>query len=253
MKAAGKSVLTSLYRAFSWITGFRSPRFVFIMGHMRTGSSLLSHLLLSNAEIMGLGESNAIYSQKNDLWRLVMKAQWQQRQFSRTARYLDQINHNKKTPQAPLLQKNNVQLICLIREPAHATASIMKLTQDYYTPWTHEQAEAYLCQRYEGILQLAQSLPKERVIWVEYEKLTSQSEETLARLSDFLTLQTPLSPEYETHSFSGKHGDPSDNLKSGQINRQAIKKELPPVGTACQKAYDQCIELARLEDKSGTT
>ena len=250
MKEAGKQFLTLIYRAFAGLTGFNKPRFVLVMGHMRSGSSLLSHLLLSNPQIMGLGESNAIYRSQNDLWKLVMKSQWKNKQFSKAAIYLDQINHNEKTPITQLLQKANIQLIFLIRQPDNAVASIIKLTEDYYTPWSQEQAENYLTARYQWLLELAQSLPADRVMWLEYENLTSNSDEQLSRLNDFLALKIPLSSNYETFSFSGKHGDPSENLKSGKINPEDKNKTVINVSATCQQAYAKCLELACEENRS---
>lgn len=46
--------------------------YLFVMGHMRSRSSLLTHILLSHPTMLGLGESNAIY--ESNLKLLYMKS-----------------------------------------------------------------------------------------------------------------------------------------------------------------------------------
>lgn len=214
---------------------------------MRSGSSLLSHLLLSNEQVSGLGESNAVYENDADLWRLVLKCQLKKKNLSKEQYYLDQVNHNEKTPNHHLLIQQDARIIFLIRNPENAVVSILKLTKDYYTPWTQEMAEEYLINRYKGLMTLSDFLPKECCTWVEYEELTHNSESELKRLSRFLSLKKPLGQEYDTFWFSGQHGDPSDQLLSGKINQKTGNKSKLTISGKCIKKYEQCLSTARGE------
>src|SRR3972149_8331155 len=46
-------------------------RFLFILGHMRSGSSLLCHLLCSSEDIIGFGEAHNDYRRRSDLSKLL--------------------------------------------------------------------------------------------------------------------------------------------------------------------------------------
>ncbi|MDY7013544.1 MAG: sulfotransferase family protein, partial [Cyanobacteriota bacterium] len=48
-------------------------RVLFILSHMRSGSSLLTHILNSNPEIIGYGETHLQYSSEADFKRLMLK------------------------------------------------------------------------------------------------------------------------------------------------------------------------------------
>ncbi|MCE7992759.1 MAG: sulfotransferase [Roseivirga sp.] len=238
-----KKSLTLGFKLLNKILGIR-PEYIFVMGHMRSGSSLLSHLLLSNTQINGLGESNAIYQTPPELWRLALKSQLKARRLSKNSFYLDQINHNEKTPNYELLKNENIKVILLIRNPQETVASIMKLAEEYYEPWTQQRAEKYLTDRYKGLITIARLLPEERVIWVEYEKLTEQSDSTLDSLSNFLSLKSKLKAQYDTFGFTGKHGDPSDKLRSGKVGARSPGKNTIEVSEQCSKVYARCQALA---------
>jgi len=77
----------------------RPPAAVFIMGHMRCGSTLLLHILLTNREMIGCGERNAAYCSHRDLDKLEIFARAAQRApFRRFGYVVDQINHDQFTP-----------------------------------------------------------------------------------------------------------------------------------------------------------
>ena len=48
-------------------------RYIFILGHMRSGSSLLAHILADNAEVAGAGESHITYQTPRDLPKLILR------------------------------------------------------------------------------------------------------------------------------------------------------------------------------------
>ena len=105
---------------------------VFILGHMRSGSTLLLHILLSHPDIAGCGEQNTPYRTVRDLHRLAITARFAQGPLLRRFRYVvDQINHDRFTPNEALLQDSRVRLLFLIREPPASLSSIVHLTRTF--------------------------------------------------------------------------------------------------------------------------
>jgi hypothetical protein len=86
---------------------------------------------------------------------------------------------------------------------------------------------------------------------VEYDDLVDQTHETLAALTRFLGLNSPLTPNYETHRMTARiegFGDPSNNIKSGRVMRTpshdsvTVSKAALVAGTT---AFDNCRERLR--------
>ena len=87
------------------------PQTVFILSHMRSGSSLLEHILSSNDEIMGFGEQNRIYKNFFDLKKMEFYIRKKQRLFFNNVKYsVDQILHNQYTPNLSLLNNHSFNL-----------------------------------------------------------------------------------------------------------------------------------------------
>jgi hypothetical protein len=80
----------------------RTPsEYVFVLGHMRPGSSLLHHILVSHPDLLGCGERNVAYDSADDLHRLQLAARRHRRAYWRRYRYLvDQINHDRFVPRS---------------------------------------------------------------------------------------------------------------------------------------------------------
>ena len=70
---------------------------------MRSGSSLLLHVLMTSPEISGCGERNRIYRDDEDLAILAIKSNLAQREKYRASHSVDQINHLAK-PRKELYQ-----------------------------------------------------------------------------------------------------------------------------------------------------
>src|SRR5881397_3756704 len=132
---------------------------VFIMGHMRSGSTLLLHILLTNPELIGCGERNALYRSSEDLDKLEIAARISQRAPFRRVRYaVDQINHDRLTPSLELLRDERVRCIFLMREPIATIQSIVNLTRTFYDPWTAQRAVDYYSERLQTLAHYAANL-----------------------------------------------------------------------------------------------
>src|ERR1051326_2279500 len=135
-------------RALLRALGIQNSSAVLILGHMRCGSTLLLHLLLTSSEIISYGERNASYSSLEDLDKLEIASRIAQRAPLRRIRYCaDQINHDRFTPNIGLLRDNRVRCVFLIRDPQFAIPSILNLTRNYYAPWSVARAVDYYSSR----------------------------------------------------------------------------------------------------------
>jgi Sulfotransferase family len=224
--------------------GIRPPRIVFIMGHMRSGSTLLMHILVSNPEIIGCGERNVPYRSTDDLDKLEIAARRSQSSlFGRVAHVVDQINHDEVTPVPDLFNSERVRCIFLVREPEEAIQSLLRLTQPSSDPWSVERAIDYYVGRLESLTAFRERTGG-RAIALTYSELVDDVPETLKRLTSFLSLSEPLRPEYSIQRFTGRRGDTSDRIRSGRIVRGTFQGTFPISECQRQKlneAYWSCL------------
>ena len=94
---------------------------LFILGHMRCGSTLLTNILCSHPEVIGFGETRTVYESERDFTKLVWKVHWTHRRFRVTQTYaLDKLLHNHQLPDPALLDRRPHKLIFLSREPVRS-------------------------------------------------------------------------------------------------------------------------------------
>lgn len=225
-----------------------APKALLVLGHMRSGSTLLLHLLLSHPQIAGLGERGASYRSVTDLGRLAIATRLRRRMPLRPLRYVaDQVNHSRFTPNVSLLEDPRVRLLFLVRHPAASLASLLDLTRTYYEPWSVAQAVDYYVERVDSLAGYARS---ERVrshgAFVTYEDLTERTQETLSCLQFFLGTEPNFEPTYRLQDFTGKRGDPGANIASGRVRRAAPKNtsELPAQEVErAMRSYRRCLEV----------
>lgn len=203
--------------------GVSKPSALLLLGHMRSGSTLLLHLLMTNPEISARGERGAVYGSRAEFARLTLATRIARRFLFRRLRYVaDQVNHNHLTPDSSLLQDPRVKLVFILRRPEFALASILELYRAHYEqPWSVSRAVEYYVERLAVLAKLGESLPNPTyAALITYEALTESPEETLEALRSFLGLRQGFSQNYNTHSFTGLSGDPGPNIAVGRIVRK---------------------------------
>jgi hypothetical protein len=217
----------------------RKYRYVFILGHIRSGSTLLAHILANHPNIVGAGEMHVSYKSPADLPKLVIKTcEFLRRPILYEAYIVDQINHPYVSDDV-LLSNDVFKSIILIREPKRALASIMKLLK---CPES-QAVEAYVS-RLETLTRYGLLL-RNRALLVEYDNLVNNGGDMLAVITSFLDLNSPLVESYATHRMTGRvigYGDPSENIKIGHIvrtaNHEASLSE--DALTTAARAFGQC-------------
>ena len=224
---------------------------ILILGHMRSGSTLLLHILLTHPEIIGCGERNAAYHSADELDRLAMAARLDQFRLFKSFRYVvDQINHDRFTPCEELLQHPQIRLIFLTREPPTAISSIVNLSRTFYDGGLVEEAADYYEQRLRTLARYSENLPRHvRALRLTYRELVEHTSHTFERLQDFLALKTGFTEQYDLQQFTGHRGDPAEKIQAGTIVRDGVGTQVElPAGTldrawqsyyACQQAMER--------------
>ena len=230
-----KRGLRHLARGYLTLREFALPRprrFVWILSHMRAGSSLLHHLLISHPSFLGCGERNAAYRMPRDLDRSAVDMYYRRRQlWTRSPGFVDQINHTRFVPDRSVLQDSRLQVIFLLRRPDHAIASMADVLGRHYG-MTGTQAAEYYLERVPALAADAESLDDpERAFGLTYEDLIDNTAAALEDLSHFLGLAQPLTDHYRTFTFTGKSGDPSPRIQAGRIVASEPRR-LPPLDSA---------------------
>jgi len=234
----------SLYHYYAWnFQWHEPPRKLFMLSHMRSGSSLLTHILNTNPEILGFGETCTRYASANDFYQLMTEVHWTLRQFRCSEKYiLDKLLHDYLLLNEQLLTSEQVYLIFLIREPQGSLASLLKL----FPHRTEDFALNYYTSRLSTLEHYAQLVnDKKRALLLTYTQLCNQSELVFSTLQDFLKVQHPFSQEYELLRTTGRKfvGDPSPNIQAGKILKKTKSSATPIQPDLLEKgmkAFNQC-------------
>ncbi len=227
------------------VVGARRPGILLLQGHMRSGSTLLMHILISHPAIIGSGERNVSYATPRDFYRLELGTRFRRQRFLSPCRYVaDQVNHNRFLTDAQLLNDPRVRSIFLIREPAAALASMVEVLGPFYK-MTAEDALTYYADRLAGLSHLGASLKHPGAgAFLTYDDLVHRTEPTLRSLKRFLGLDAPLSEQYRSFDFTGHRGDPSDRIRAGRIlrnlPRRAVRVHRDLLERA-ESAYETCL------------
>jgi len=198
-------------------------RFLFVVSHMRSFSSLLCHILGSHPEISGYGEAQLSYFSRLDLQRLARKVQ-QITGNPALGRYvLDKILHNHREIAPGILDRPEIKVLFLLRNPEDTVQSILNMSRarghkgkfsdparvlDYYVTRLR-QLEDY-CAHLGG-----------NALFLESERLLGDTERVLVELARWLELGESLKADYRTFRFSGEagYGDPSPTILAGTVIR----------------------------------
>ncbi|NER27282.1 MAG: sulfotransferase family protein [Symploca sp. SIO1C4] len=222
----------------------REPyKILLILGHMRAGSSLLTHLLTTNPEITGFGETHLQYSSERDFKNLILKVYSRIREPKMNHKYvLDKILHNNKFTEREIPYSEQLYTIFLVREPKRSIPSIIGIKPH----WSQEQAFAYYSRRLLMLENYAKTInSKERSFFLTHNQLINNTELVFQSLQKFLGVKQPFSEQYEISSTTGQRGvgDWAGNIKAGRIIRNSQKSESsmsPELIEQGIQAFNQC-------------
>lgn len=244
-------------RIFSVLT--TDHEYVFVLSHMRSGSSLLTHILVSNPDILGYGETMTRYTAPRDFDLLALKIWYTLRQwpFRNPVRYLlDKLLHNVllSPEDMSLLFKHQVRLVFLFRDPGDTLSSLVRSLG--YTP---ARAIAYLTERLDMLHQYVEQVPSDYpAVTLTYRQLVYETPAALEMLRSFLDLRVPLSEDYRLLKTTGMPGigDFSSNIRTGRIVRQrsttsnTLELFAPELIDEAYKVWAQSFSAASLHTKT---
>jgi hypothetical protein len=218
---------------------------------MRSGSTLLHHLLQTNPAIIGAGESNRIYNSMLDLHRLAFWAHYTTGALLKWRSFVtDQINHTRQLQSASLLCQPDVHTVFLIREPRGAIGSMVRELGKHYD-WSLQRSIDYYCERHSALCRLIRELGEvcpRRAFAVTYDCLTTDTTAALKALQRHLALPTKFCESYTPNSYTGSRGDPSQTIRTGAVQRPDKHAELdlrPATESDLRRTYALTVSAMR--------
>lgn len=213
--------------AYFFISRTKACKFLFILGHMRSRSTLLSHILNSHDEIHGIGESNRVYKTPLNFAKQVLASVFQNYRFRAfDSLILDQVNHNHMTPDLELLASYDIKFLFLVRKPKDALESMLSVFgENKNKPFQLTDAMSYYKQRLLFLKRVKEGLSGECFFIVDSDELINDSEKTLSEITSFLALSKPLQANYKLQRYTGKRGDATEQIFTGEISKESTKKK----------------------------
>lgn len=196
-----------------------NAKYIFLLSHMRSRSSLLSHILGSNDQIVGYSELHHSYTTKLSLVRMHTDI-YQDLNCSFHNKYLfDKLLHNSRVLSDDVINYTNAKLIVLLREPLSTMKSIISMGDlvgnKKYT--NQRLGFEYYCSRLQQLSGYAKN--NFDVFFIDSDDLVTNPDYVLARLSAWLELNQALTQHYSIFKRTGvkRAGDPSKNIMEGKI------------------------------------
>ncbi len=235
----------------------RPPRVLLVLGHMRSGSTLLAHLLAAHDEIAGYGEAHLVHRSALDRLRLRMHVFVRQPQARVTQRYvMDKVVNEAFEVRPAVLRSPRVRAVLLLREPAAAMASLHRTLPE----WTEGAVLAHYLTRMDALTAYAAATAGTgRSFALTHGDLVGRTDAVLAALTDFLGLGTPLRDAYVPTATTGRWGwgDTTDAIWAGRVVRQPAGASRPgqPWASAestrrAEAAYAACLAALRRDARS---
>lgn len=207
-----------------------TSEYIFYQSHMRAYTSLISHILANNPEIIGYIELHRSYRHPADLVMMRQQIQTVSGAGLNRARYkLDKMLHNGNGVGDEIMRSPDVKSIFALRKPHETLPSIVAMverTGEKVAYASIEGATEYYVQRVQRLA--ADATRAGSSIYFDAETVVDDTDRLLGRLSSFLGLRTPLESEYKTYSETGRvgSGDPSQNIHSGTVVRDRERAEI---------------------------
>ena len=230
-------------------------KFLFILGHMRSGSTLLCHLLSTSDDVVGFGETHNNYRHRGDLAKLLMSVRNHTGENPLEYRYvLDKIVGTQHVISRSVLIDQRIQYIFLVREPFATLGSIVAMRRQYQQETTQELiafAFDHYTIRLMQLIDIAATInDPQRCLLVTHQELLEETTAVFRRLEGFLNLRAPLREDYKITPTTGQPGigDPSPNIRLGKISRSLPRKYVELSGrqrVQLQLCFDDCVKRLR--------
>jgi hypothetical protein len=247
---------------------FKFHRYLLVMAHARSYSTVLCHILGTHTQISGYCEAMIPYETPLDLIRLNC---WVSRagNYQGDSEYvLDKILYDNFGVSDVVLRNPRVALVFMVREPAAAIASHVRMRireQEQGTcdwgprgtdrGWNTEVATFYYIQRLGTLQALCGRLEAigKRGFFLTAEGLMADTPATFRWLERGLGLREPLREEYRLFENTGArgYGDTSPVIRSGRLVRHRDDRDGDPIPIApglldpARRVYGECLATFR--------
>ena len=227
--------------------------YLFLFSHMRSYSTVLSHVLGSHPEISGYVETHLKYRSRLDLVRLRWQVAFATGALP-TGRYLlDKLLHNFMLIPKQLRDSPRLRSLIFVRSPEPTLRSILQLSAirpsiTWYAD--QERVAEYYCARLAWLAAVGAHL-RSRAFVFPAEAMIEDSDAVLLHITSHLELSTPLRPQYRIRKLSGQpgYGDVSANIRAGSIRRETSSDVAAHLATPldpallqrCDRAYRACM------------
>jgi hypothetical protein len=225
---------------------FSKTKYLFVISHMRSRSTLLSHILGSNPGVVGYTELHRPYQSKLDLFKFRARIYIENRKDIDDKYILDKVLHNSYQFSDSVLNLKNAKFLFLIREPKGAIKSLLKISNaddmEYYQDPKNNLT--YYQDRLRDVGELAAN-NNLNSFFIESEDIINEPDKLLKNLSDWLELKEALSTNYSVFDKTGKagFGDISGNIQSGEIVKTKKNSDItipPEILNAAMNTYEEC-------------
>ncbi len=226
-KTMAKACLVPVYAAQQWI---RPCKYLFLVGHMRSGSSLLTHILDTNPEITSYGETHLRYKSGRDVDWLVQDVFPTLRRLRLTRYVMDKVVQENHLCD-DVFRREDCYFIFLVRDP---DASVRSMVRAFPT-WKGKEhldrdaAIAKAIAHYNARLRSIQANVEEvgnsgRGVFLSHANMIDHTDRSFRAIERMLELSAPLSEDYELSRATGEpgKGDPSQNIRKGKIDREIV-------------------------------
>lgn len=196
-------------------------QFIFILGHMRSRSSVLSHVIGNSSSILGYREFHRSYNNWKNLAKLKLEV-CEEFKCSLKGKYiLDKVLSNNYLVSSKILRHPRVKIVILLREPEATIKSIVSLgerrgIENYTRP---EWATEYYCARLSHITRNVINTLNGNYHYIDSDALIDDTDNCLHKLSSWLGLKEKLVNSYEHYDQTGVGGagDSSKNIYNKKI------------------------------------
>ena len=220
-------------------------RCIFLLSHMRGRTSVLSHILGNNKEIVGHKELHRRYYGYGSLLRMRNDLLSGEMIDSENPYYYDKVLHGYYFSSS-LIKKENSKILFMIREPESTIRSTVAMGHATGKKW-YTQVELvvkYYCSRLRQLEQVARTL-KGKYFYIGSDDLIERPDELLGHLSVWLQLTVPLKKEYDVYGDTGHigAGDFSENIKLGVLKATERRPKIVIPDRLLEKsssAYQRC-------------
>lgn len=221
---------------------------LFIVGHSRSGSSLLQQILNLHPQMVGWGASQETYNSVGDYVKGAVVLLSAKRNFIGCNKYVvDRIMNTEEMPNPEGFE--NAKFVFLIREPYSSLSDIYKMNLFFME--NPDEVYKYYSERLEQIVRFSKVIPNNNWTFLTYDEMNENPKLVSKRMDLVLALKKPLGKFYPVKVKKRAFGS-SKVLKTNKenvnvpITHESLHPELQKYIEQAEKDYNYCLHMLKL-------